>query len=105
MGMSCLFQVRETDKPQPFSPPEWAYKYKSDEDIPFREHDLSSNFWWIETGGEGDCIHDTDIYRDELLKIAYGVWDHLKNMASTAPKIMCWNGLDFCPENARADVI
>lgn len=79
MGMSCLFQVRETEIQQPFTPPKWAYKYYTDDDIPFREHDLSSNFWWIETGGEGDCIHDTDKYRDELLKIAYGVWDHIKN--------------------------
>lgn len=79
MGMSCLFQLRETDRPQKFTPPEWAYKYPTDADIPFREHDLSTNFWWIELGGEGDCIHDTDKYRDELLKIAYGVWDHVKN--------------------------
>ena len=79
MGMSCLFQVRETDTPQPFTPPAWAYTYPTDADIPFREHDLSTNFWWIELGGEGDCIHDTDTYRDELLKIAYGVWDHVKN--------------------------
>lgn len=95
MGMSCLFQVRETDKPQPFSPPEWAYKYKSDEDIPFREHDLSSNFWWIETGGEGDCIHDTDKYRDELLKIAYGVWDHLKKHGEHGAEnyVLEWVGL------------
>lgn len=95
MGMSCLFHVRETDKPQPFSPPEWAYKYKSDEDIPFREHDLSSNFWWIETGGEGDCIHDTDKYRDELLKIAYGVWDHLKKHGEHGAEnyVLEWVGL------------
>lgn len=79
MGMSCLFQVRETDRPQKFTPPEWAYKYPTDADIPFREHDLSTNFWWIELGGEGDCIYDTDKYRNELLKIAYGVWDHVKN--------------------------
>lgn len=79
MGMSCLFQVRETDSYKPFEPPQWAYKYPTDNDIPFREHDLSSNFWWIEVGGEGDCIHDADECRDELLKIAYGVWDHIKN--------------------------
>lgn len=79
MGMSCLIQARETDSPQPFTPPAFAYKYPDDADLPFRGHSLSSNFWWIETGGEGDCIHDTDKYRDELLKIAYGVWDHVKN--------------------------
>lgn len=79
MGMSCLFQARETDAPKPFTPPPFAYSYPTDADLPFREHDLSSNFWWIETGGEGDCIHDTDACRTELLKIAYGVWDHVKN--------------------------
>ena len=26
-----------------------------------------------------DSIHDTEIIRDELLKIAFGVWDHMKN--------------------------
>ena len=79
MGMSCLFQVRETDHKVEYVPPKWAYKYETDDDIPYREHDLSTNFWWIELGGEWDCIHDTDKCRDELLKICYGVWDHVKN--------------------------
>ena len=30
-------------------------------------------------GGELDVIEDTEEIRDELLKILYGVWDHLKN--------------------------
>ncbi len=79
MGMSCLFQIRETDHPVAFVPPEWAYKYTSDDDLPYKDHDRDNNFWWIEIGGEWDCIHDTDRCRDELLKICYGVWDHMKN--------------------------
>ncbi|MBR5601831.1 MAG: FAD-dependent oxidoreductase, partial [Clostridia bacterium] len=81
MGMSCLFQIRETDHRVEFSPPVWAYKYESDEDLPYKPHanGKDNNFWWIEIGGEWDCIHDTDRCRDELLKIAYGVWDHMKN--------------------------
>lgn len=79
MGMSCLFQIRETDHKVTFTPPSWAYKYESDDDIPYREHDTSNNFWWIELGGEWDCIHDTDRCREELIKICYGVWDHVKN--------------------------
>ena len=95
MGMSCLIQARETPYPQKFTAPDWAYKYPADEDIPFREHDLSSNFWWIETGGEGDCIHDTDKCRDELIKIAYGVWDHIKNHGDHGAENYCleWVGL------------
>ncbi len=79
MGMSCLFQIRETDHKVSFTPPAWAYKYESDDDIPYREHDTTNNFWWIELGGEWDCIHDTDRCREELIKICYGVWDHVKN--------------------------
>ena len=79
MGMSCLFQIRETDHPVRFTPPAWAYSYPTDADLPYKSHHKDSNFWWIEVGGEWDCIHDTDRCRDELLKICYGVWDHMKN--------------------------
>jgi hypothetical protein len=80
MGMSCLIQARETGSPQPFTPPAWANVYASDDDLPHRGHDLvRTNFWWIELGGEQDTIHDTEAVRDELLKVAFGVWDHIKN--------------------------
>lgn len=79
MGMSCLFQIRETEHPVKFIPPKWAYQYTTDADLPFKDQCRDSNFWWIEVGGEWDCIHDTDKCRDELLKICYGVWDHMKN--------------------------
>ena len=81
MGMSCLIQLRETDRKQEFIPPSWAYKYPTDEDLPHRSHDIAplNNYWWIELGGEQDTIHDTEEIRDELLKVAFGVWDHVKN--------------------------
>ncbi len=79
MGMSCLFQIRETDHPVPFTPPKWAYKYETDAQLPYKDHFKEDNFWWIEVGGVWDCIHDTDRCREELLKICYGVWDHMKN--------------------------
>ncbi len=81
MGMSCLLQLRETDRKQEFIPPNWAYSYPTDDDLPNRGHEIQplSNFWWIELGGEQDTIHDTEEVRDELLKVAFGVWDHMKN--------------------------
>lgn len=81
MGMSCLMQIRETDHKCEFIPPEWAYKYETEEELTYKPHSniMDDNFWWLEIGGEWDCIHDTDRCRDELLKIAYGVWDHVKN--------------------------
>ena len=79
MGMSCLFQIRETDHKVSYTPPAWAYKYETDDDLPYKDHNKTNNFWWIELGGEWDCLHDTDKCREELLKICYGVWDHMKN--------------------------
>ena len=79
MGMSCLLMARETDRPQPFIKPEWAYTYETDDDLPMADHHINTNFWWVELGGMQDTIHDTDEIRDELLKIAFGVWDHMKN--------------------------
>ena len=79
MGMSCLFQIRETDHKTTFIPPKWAYKYETDEMLKERPHDAVTNYWWIELGGDKDSIHDTEEMRDELLKIAFGVWDHMKN--------------------------
>lgn len=81
MGLSCLIQARETDRPQEFIPPTWAYRYNSDGELPEREHTVTGtqNFWWLEVGGMDDSIRDTEDLRDELLKIAYGIWDHIKN--------------------------
>lgn len=81
MGLSCLIQARETERPQTFIPPAWAYKYDDDGSLPDREQTLTGdqNFWWLEIGGMQDTIHDKEELRDELLKIAFGVWDHIKN--------------------------
>ncbi len=38
MGMSCLFQIRETDHKVEFTPPSWAYSYESDDDLPYKPH-------------------------------------------------------------------
>lgn len=83
MGMSLMIQAHETDHKVDFIPPKWAYKFTTDEEMKFKPHDcldkINTNFYWIELGGEADSIHDTEEIRDELIKIAYGVWDHMKN--------------------------
>jgi len=99
MGLSCLIQARETDSPQPFAPPAWAYQYPSDDDLPYREHQpfTETNFWWIELGGDQDSIHDTEEIRDELLKVAYGVWDHIKNHGDHGAENWVLDWIGFLP--------
>ncbi len=82
MGMSCLIQAREHSEKVPFVKPEWAYTYETDDALPHRTHSMKdkyNNFWWLELGGEDDSIGDTEKLREELLKVALGVWDHIKN--------------------------
>ena len=82
MGMTCLLQARQTDHFVSYTPPDWAKVFLSDEDLKHRGHDLTdcgTNFWWMELGGEDDSVRDTERLRDELLAIAFGVWDHIKN--------------------------
>jgi hypothetical protein len=67
-------------RPVRFVRPDWAYKYPTEEDLPFRGHQrLTSGYWWIELGGEEDTIRDSEEIRDELWRSLYGVWDHIKN--------------------------
>ncbi len=93
MGMSMLLQARETDHKVEFIPPEWANVYETDDDfaiIPylkgqhstFRDHKIGTsgcNLWWMELGGDGEVIRNTEECRDELIKIVFGIWDHIKN--------------------------
>ncbi len=93
MGMSCMIQAREEDRPSAFIPPKWAYKFTK-EDLPHRIPALENpfeNFWYLELGGDGDSIHDTEIMRDELLKVAYGIWDFVKNDPENKEKYANWH--------------
>ncbi len=98
MGMSCEINVREYPTPQPFTPPSWAFSYPSDDDLPHREHDIRANhFWWVELGGEDDSIHDTGDIRDELLKIIFGIWDHVKNHGDHGADNLVLEWVGFLP--------
>lgn len=81
MGISCLIQARRENTPSKFIPPTWAEKL-NDKQIERRcprLYKTSENFWYLEYGGELDCIKDTELIRDRLLAIAMGMWDYIKN--------------------------
>ena len=92
MGLSCMIQAREETVPSTFIPPKWAYRFTKD-DLPYRVPHMeepNENFWYLELGGEGNAIADAEKTRDELLKIAYGVWDFVKNAPENREKNRNW---------------
>ncbi len=82
MGSSILVQLRRTKRDVPFHAPDWAYHF-TDETM-LRKNCVAQdfrheNFWWMEFGGVKDTVADADEIRHELLKIAYGTWEYIKN--------------------------
>ncbi len=91
MGNTLLIQLRRTDDVQHFTPPDWAYRFTSPEDLPHRMNGVqAANFWWIEIGGLQDTIKDAESIASELHKITYGVWDYIKNRAPGREQAANW---------------
>lgn len=92
MGHSVLLQSHKGREAVSFTPPRWAYKFEKPEDIPCRMKGLNPlNYWWLELGGIQNTIRDTESIRDELIKVAYGVWDYMKNRAPEREKAAHWD--------------
>lgn len=79
LGSSLLFTTKRLSHPVKFTPPKWAYRFE-EKDLNYRSHSPNEvNYWWIEYGGTLDTIKDNDKIKEELTKILFGVWDHIKN--------------------------
>ena len=106
MGNTIMFAATDRGEPVTFIKPVWANTY-SEEDLKYRPHvdricaqadggglvsveagknqlpefsNVDAGYWWIELGGDAnDIIEESEQIRDDLLKVLYGVWDHIKN--------------------------
>ena len=81
LGHTIYFYSKDVGRPVRFVPPSYAL-----EDITriprfrdFNAKDFGCRLWWIEWGGKLDTIHDSERIKWELWKVAYGVWNHIKN--------------------------
>ncbi|MEK6398752.1 MAG: FAD-dependent oxidoreductase, partial [Terriglobus sp.] len=81
LGHSLYFYTRDTGAPVTYVPPSFALKEITA--IPrFRElrvTDSGCRLWWLEYGGARDTVYETEEIKYELWKVAYGVWNYIKN--------------------------
>jgi len=85
-----------------FVTPPWAVKFASCNDFPERRHpphlDAEMGWqWMLELGGTRDTYRDKEDIRDDLLKLIYGIWGHVKNdcpllKAEAADHELAWVG-------------
>lgn len=81
LGHSLYFYSKDTGRPVRFTAP--AFALKDITKIPryrdIRATDYGCRFWWFEYGGRLDTVHETETIKWELWRVAYGVWDYIKN--------------------------
>lgn len=86
LGSTILLMARRHEHPMPFRAPAWARRFTR-EDLKLRLYSVPGDeeptheygYWWAEWGGTLDTVKDNERIRDELLAIALGIWDHVKN--------------------------
>lgn len=81
LGHSLYFYSRDTGRPVTYVAPAFALgditripRYRE-----FRVSDSGCRLWWLEYGGNMDTVHGTEEIKWELWRIAYGVWNYIKN--------------------------
>ena len=81
LGHSLYFYSKDLGRPVRYVAP--AFALKDITRIPrYRDiqgTDSGCRFWWFEWGGRLDTVHETEAIKWELWRVAYGVWDYIKN--------------------------
>lgn len=83
MGNSLKYVSQPVGSPKPFETRPWAMSFPWCEDFtPGRHPRLGSEIewqWMLELGGTRDTFADAEEIRDDLLRLIFGLWDHVKN--------------------------
>ena len=81
LGHSLYFYSRDTGRPVQYVAP--AFALADIRQIPrfrdFKVSDSGCRLWWLEYGGNLDTVYETEKIKWELWRIAYGVWNYIKN--------------------------
>lgn len=107
MGNTVYIRARDLGKPMPFNAPSWAYHFESDLCFPGEGRDCphelkvlttpTGGYWWIEFGGDIGTIDNAETIRNELLRYAVGVWDHIKNRGDHGAENYTLEWIGFVP--------
>lgn len=83
MGNSLKYVSQPVGSPRPFETRPWAMSFPWCEDFtPGRHPKLGREIewqWMLELGGTRDTFADAEEIRDDLLRLIFGLWGHVKN--------------------------
>ena len=85
MGNGIKFFAKKFDSRQPFEAPDWAFEFPSCDNFKRGWHprlttdQAIGRQWKYELGGCRNPYSDAEEIRDDLIRLTYGLWDHIKN--------------------------
>lgn len=85
MGNGLKYATCNAGGPRPFAAPSWVFPFPSCESFRPGRHprfDMGEAIgyqWQIELGGLRDTYADAEEIRDDLFRLIFGIWDHVKN--------------------------
>jgi hypothetical protein len=104
LSPTLLFTSQDVGEPASFVAPPWARDFVADDDIPYRLHGKPRwGYWWISYGGTRNPIAESEEIRDELIRVVFGVWDHLKNHGDHGAenRVLSWVGTVLAKRESR----
>lgn len=82
------YRAENTDKPVAFKAPDWAVKLPEGDELHRTPMgDAIDSPWWVENSNDFDDLWDDEFCRDQLVRIAVGYFDWVKNF---------WSGSEKC---------
>ena len=104
MGDSIVFRARNLGRLIPYVAPDWAERFPTDDDLPYRHPETRETedgeivgFWWLEYGGDRNTITDAQEIHEQLLRILFGLWDHMKNAGDHGVDNYALTHIDIIP--------
>ncbi len=87
MGNGIKYYSRQTDSPVMFETPKWAYQFPDCRSFPPNRHPRRPGWpigwqWKNELGGLRDTYAQAEEIRDDLFRLVFGIWGHIKNDCS-----------------------
>ncbi len=82
LGSSLKYWHLKAEEPQTFTAPPWIYSLPNCSDFGEHRHPSLDRFdaqWMIELGGTDKTYTNAEDVRDQLFRLIYGIWDHVKN--------------------------
>lgn len=79
LGKHRGFYAADAEKEVPFKSPSWAIKLPEGDALCRTPKSESTPDWWLENSNDFDDLWDSEFARDEMVRLAVGYFDWLKN--------------------------